>query len=228
MRAPLAANLFTAVLTLALGYAGLAPGPVQAQAPHTHEHSFSGAEHWAEVFDDPGRDIWQKPNEVIDALALKPDAAVADIGAGTGYFAVRLAHFVPRGRVYAVDIEPDMVKYLANRAKREGADNVTAVEGAPDDARLPKKVDVVLLVDTYHHIGEREVYFRKLAQQFKSGGRVAIIDFNAKSKIGPPPNQRIPSKRVVAEMAKAGYGLQGEHTFLPNQYFLVFKAPGEN
>jgi cyclopropane fatty-acyl-phospholipid synthase-like methyltransferase len=228
MRAPLASTLSTAVLALALGCAGLLPGPARAQAPHTHEHSFSGAEHWAEVFDDPGRDIWQKPNEVIEALALKPDAAVADIGAGTGYFSVRLAHSLPRGRVYAVDTEPDMVKYLAERAKREGADNVTAIAATPDDARLPGKVDLVLMVDTYHHIGQREDYFRKLAKSFKPGGRIAIIDFNAKSKMGPPPAQRVAAKRVLDEMAKAGYLLQAEPAFLPNQYFLVFQAPGEN
>jgi ubiquinone/menaquinone biosynthesis C-methylase UbiE len=221
-------TLPAAVLTLALGCAGLVPWPAHAQAPHTHEHSFSGAEHWADVFDDPSRDAWQKPHRVIETLALEPDAAVADIGAGTGYFAVRLARFLPQGRVYAVDIEPDMVTYLADRAKREGLDNVTAVAGAPDDARLPGKVDLVIMVDTYHHIGQREAYFRKLAQWFKPGGRVAIIDFNAKSKIGPPPAQRIASKRVTAEMAKAGYRLQGEHRFLPNQYFLVFQARGEN
>src|ERR1035437_8345201 len=112
MRAPLALTLSTAVLTLALGYAGLVPGSAQAQARHTHQHSFSDAEHWAEAFDDPSRDAWQQPHQVIEALALKPDAAVADTGSGTGHFAARLAHFVPRGRVYAVDIEPDMVKYL--------------------------------------------------------------------------------------------------------------------
>ena len=228
MRAPSAVTLSTAVLTLALGCAGLAPGPAHAQAPHTHEHSFGGAEHWAELFDDPSRDAWQKPHQVIETLALKPDAAVADIGAGTGYFSVRLAHFLPRGRVYAVDIEPDMVRYLADRAKREGADNVTAVAGAPDDARLPGKVDLAIMVDTYHHIERREAYFRKLAQWFNPGGRVAIIDFNARSNMGPPRAQRIAAKNVVAEMAKAGYVLQAEHTFLPNQYFLVFQAPGEN
>lgn len=221
--------LSTAVLTLALGYAGLVvPGPAQAQSPHTHQHSFGGAEHWAGVFDDPGRDAWQKPHQVIEALALKPDAAVADIGSGTGYFAVRLAHFVPQGRVYAVDIEPDMVKYLAGRAKREGLDNLTAVAGAPDDARLPGKVDLVLMVDTYHHIEQREGYFRKLAQSLKPDGRIAIVDFNAKSAMGPPPGQRIARKRVVTEMAKAGFRLQREHRFLPNQYFLVFQARGEN
>jgi ubiquinone/menaquinone biosynthesis C-methylase UbiE len=228
MRAPLAVTLLTAVLTLALGCAGLVPGPAQAQSPHTHQHSFAGAEHWAEVFDDPDRDAWQKPHQVIEALALKPDAAVADIGSGTGYFAVRLAHFVPQGRVYAVDIEPDMVKYLAERAKREGLANLTAVTGAPDDARLPGKIDLVLMVDTYHHIEQRKSYFRKLARSLKPEGRVAIIDFNAKSTVGPPRAARMAPKQVVAEMAKAGYHLQREHRFLPNQYFLVFQSGGKD
>jgi len=238
MRTPLASILFiqtlstltrfTAVLTLALGCAGLLSAPARAQAPHSHQHSFSGAEHWAEVFDDPKRDAWQKPHQVLETLALKPDAAVADIGAGTGYFAVRLAHFLPRGRVYAVDIEPDMVKYLAERARRERLDQITAVAGAPDDARLPGKVDLVLMVDTYHHIEQREDYFRRLAHSLKPDARIAIIDFNAKSEIGPPPAARMASKQVVAEMAKAGYRLEHEHDFLPNQYFLVFQSRGKN
>ncbi len=210
----------------ALAGTGLAPGLGYAQAPHTHQHSFSGAEHWARVFDDPERDAWQKPHQVIEALALKPDAVAADIGSGTGYFAVRLAHFVPQGRVYAVDIEPNMVQYLANRARREGLDNLAAVTGAPDDARLPRKVDLVLMVDTYHHIARREDYFRKLAQSLNPGGRVAIIDFNAQSAMGPPPAARIAKARVLAEMEGAGYRLVGEHDFLPNQYFLMFQSRG--
>src|SRR6185436_9668589 len=94
-----------------------------AQTPHTHQHTFGDAEKWSKVFDDPQRDAWQKPHEVIKALALKPDAVTADIGAGTGYFAVRLAHMVPQGRVYAVDTEPDMVRHLAERAKKNGIKN---------------------------------------------------------------------------------------------------------
>ena len=215
-----------AVLMLMLGSPGLLPAPAYAQSPHSHQHSFGGAEHWAQVFDDPGRDAWQKPHQVIQALALRPDAAVADIGAGTGYFAARLAHFVPQGRVYAVDLEPDMVKYLGERARREGLDNLTAIAGAADDARLPGKVDLVLLVDVYHHIEQRESYFRKLAQSLKPDARIVIIDFNAKSKMGPPPAERIAPKRVVAEMDRAGYRLLGEQPILPNQYFLTFQAKG--
>ena len=193
-----------------------------AQAPQSHQHSFGEAEKWAHVFDDPKRDAWQKPHEVIQALALKPDAVVADIGAGTGYFAVRLANMLRKGRVYAVDVEPEMVKYLGERAKREKLANVTAVQGIPDDPRLPDKVDLILLVDVYHHIDARERYFEKLKSALKPGGRVAIVDFRLDSNQGPPRHARIAAERVKAELSAAGYTLSQEHRFLPNQYFLVF------
>jgi predicted methyltransferase len=196
--------------------------PAYAQSPDHANHSFGGAEHWAKVFDDPERDQWQKPHEVIAALKLAPDAAVADIGAGTGYFAVRFAHMLPQGRVYGVDIEPDMVKYLGERAKKENLANLTAVAAAPDDARLPAPVDLVLLVDVYHHIDQRADYFRKLRASLKPGGRIAIIDFRMDAPSGPPKNARIAPDRVKAEMKSAGYVLGAEHAFLPNQYFLVF------
>lgn len=193
-----------------------------AQAPHTHRHSFADADKWKAVFDDPARDEWQKPHQVIEALALPSAASVADIGAGTGYFAVRLAHMVSKGRVYAVDTEPGMVKHLAARAKEAGLTNLHAVAGRADDPRLPAQVDLALLVDVYHHIGAREKYFAKLRSSLKAGGRVAIIDFNAASPVGPPPSERLAPETVKAEMKAAGYALAVEHAFLPNQYFLVF------
>jgi cyclopropane fatty-acyl-phospholipid synthase-like methyltransferase len=196
-----------------------------AQTPHSHQHSFSGAEDWARVFDDPARDDWQRPQQVIKALKLAPDAVVADIGAGTGYFSVRLAQALPKGQVLAVDIEPDMVKYLEQRARQMKLANVTAVLAATDDAKLPVKVDRVLLVDTYHHIGDREAYFRRLAGSLKPGAEVAIVDFRRDSPIGPPAAARLPAAEVSAEMQRAGYALSAEHTFLPHQYFLVFRHP---
>lgn len=197
-------------------------GGARAQAP-THSHSFAGAERWARVFDDPARDAWQKPHEVIAALELAPDAAVADIGAGTGYFSVRLAHELPKGRVYAVDIEPDMVRHLRERAQRDKLPNLEPVLARPDDPRLPAQVDLVLMVDTYHHIEARETYFRNLARQLKPGGAVAIIDFTRDSPVGPPVAVRIDAQQVTAEMQRAGYASARTHAFLPHQYFLVFR-----
>ena len=196
--------------------------PAAAQSPHTHEHSFSDAKNWAQVFDDPKRDATQKPHEVIMALALKPDAVVADIGSGTGYFSVRFAHAVPQGRVYGVDTEPDMVKYLAERVKREKLTNVTAIAAAPDDPRLPEKVDLIVMVDVFHHIADRVRYLKKLQASLKPGGRIAIIDFRKNSPAGPPASARIAPDRVKSELKSAGYAFVQEHTFLPNQYFLVF------
>jgi predicted methyltransferase len=208
-----------------LGLAALAKGAA-AQSPSTHQHSFSGAEHWAHVFDDPKRDAWQKPHEVIQALRPKPDAVIADIGSGTGYFAVRFANMVPKGRVYGVDIEPDMVKYLAERAKREKRDNLIALAGAPDDPALPEKVDLMLMVDVFHHIEDRTAYFRKLRGSLKPGGQIAIIDFRLDSPEGPPKAARVAPERVTAELEGAGYKLAAQHGFLPNQYFLVFTPEG--
>ncbi|MSQ72447.1 MAG: class I SAM-dependent methyltransferase [Betaproteobacteria bacterium] len=206
-----------------LGCSAWLAAPAAAQSPATHQHSFSGAERWAHVFDDPKRDAWQKPHEVIQALALKPDAVIADIGAGTGYFSVRFANMASSGRVYGVDTEPDMVKYLGERAKREKHANLVAVAGTPDDPRLPEKVDLIVLVDVYHHVEHRERYFRKLRDSLKPGGRVAIIDFRPESKEGPPKAARIASERVVSELKGAGYTLTEEHAFLSRQYFLIFR-----
>ena len=202
----------------------LLAGAASAQAPHTHEHQFGDADKWAAVFDDPKRDSWQKPHEVIQALALKPDAIVADIGAGTGYFSVRFAHMVPKGKVYAADVEPDMVRHLAARAKREHLANLIAVQAAPEDAKLPERVDLALLVDTYHHIEDRMAYFSRLKASLAPQGRIAIIDFTMDSEIGPPPRARIEPEQVKRELARAGLKLADEHLFLPNQYFLVFSA----
>jgi len=203
--------------------AGFLPGFAAAQPPHSHQHSFSDAEKWAHVFDDPERDAWQKPHAVIQALALKPAARVADLGAGTGYFSARLASMLPQGRVYAVDIEPDMVRYLEARAKRENLRNLIAVEGAPDNPRLPEKVDLILLVDVYHHIEDRARYFRVLRGALRPGGRIAIIDFTLDSPQGPPRAARVAPETVKAEMRAAGHALAAEHRFLPHQYFLVFR-----
>lgn len=200
----------------------LAAVSAAAQAPHTHRHSFGDAEKWAHVFDDPERDAWQKPHQVIQALGLRPDAVIADIGAGTGYFAVRFANMVPAGKVYAVDVEPDMVRYLAERAKKEKRANLVALKGGAGDPRLPEKADLVVLVDVYHHIEQRERYFRALAGSLKPGGRIAVIDFRMDSPSGPPKPARVAPERVKAELASAGYALAEEHRFLPRQYFLVF------
>ncbi|MBI3184520.1 MAG: methyltransferase domain-containing protein [Myxococcales bacterium] len=192
-------------------------------AHHGHHHRFEDAQRWARVFEDPSRDGWQLPEEVLAALKLNPDSKVADIGSATGYFAVRLSRAVPSGKVYAVDIEPEMQRYLERRAQAEGLKNLVSILGTEDDPRLPEPVDLVLLVDTYHHLGRREGYFSSLRQKLRAGGRLAVIDFKKESPRGPPPEAKLAPEEVVSELSAAGYQLLEEHRFLPDQYFLVFR-----
>lgn len=201
--------------------------PLAHGAQTGHDHSFHGAQQWAKIFDDPRRDEWQKPHEVIRALGLEPDAVVADIGAGTGYFTMRLAHMASRGRVYAVDAEPDMVAYLERRARESGLANVRVVQASGDDPRLPEKADVILFVDVYHHIADRERYFARLRNALKAGGRLAIVDFRMDAPTGPPKSGRVSPDAVKRELAGAGYTLAAEHDFLPYQYYLVFRPQAQ-
>jgi ubiquinone/menaquinone biosynthesis C-methylase UbiE len=191
--------------------------------PDHMSHRFDDPERCAKSFDDPARDSWQIPGRVIEVLGLSPTASIADIGAGTGYFSVRLAKAVPRGNVYAVDVEPAMLEHIRKRAVGERLQNVVTVQASATSPNLPKPVDIVLIVDTYHHLPSRPTYFRELTKSLAPGGRVAIIDFRKDSPEGPPPEFRFEADQIIGEMKQAGYQLDAIHDFLPRQHFLVFR-----
>jgi cyclopropane fatty-acyl-phospholipid synthase-like methyltransferase len=209
-------------LFLALLAACAHPAPRHDEHPQAYHayHRFEHAEDWVARFEDPSRDAWQKPDAVLHILALSPTATVADIGAGTGYFSVRLARALPNGRVYAIDIEPSMVEYVAKRAKQQGLTNIEAVLASPDNPKIPKPVDLIIVVDTYHHLSDRTAYFRRLVPALKPGGRIAIIDFKPESKMGPI--EKLPPAQVIRELREAGYSLVDQPPILPEQYFLIF------
>ena len=227
-RARDAARALATVAVVGTSVAGGAS--MAADNPHQHSggfhHSFSQAEVWAKEFDDPSREAWQKPDQVLDALTLDRKALVADIGAGTGYFSVRLAKRVPEGKVFAIDVEPDMLRYLSDRARREHLTNVFPVVANQESPNIPEPVDVILVVDTYHHIDDRLAYFARLKKSLRPQGRLAIVDFKPDSPESPPPEHRIPAEKVTEELKAAGYSLVAAHSFLPRQYFLVFTASG--
>ena len=200
--------------------------------PHGHDHHqhhgghhrFEKADDWVPMFDDPKRDEWQQPDRVVAALELAPGLIVADIGAGTGYFEKRLSAAVGEsGRVIAIDLEADMVRYLRERAQREGTANVEARLGAADDPKLAAaSVDRILIVDTWHHIADRVAYAKKLAAALKPGGAVFVVDFTLDTKRGPPPAMRLPAERVIEDLTAAGLRASVVDVGLPDQY--VVKA----
>lgn len=175
--------------------------------------------------DGSERDAWQKPEQVVGALGIAPGAAVADVGAGTGYFTARLAAAVgPEGRVYATDVQEEMLLSLERRVEREGLRNVTVVRAGFDDPALPARCcDLALLANVYKELSERPAYVRRLAEALREGGRIAVVDFRPEAEgAGPPREARLPEAQVVTEMAAAGFVLAARHDFLPRQYFLVF------
>ncbi len=199
--------------------------PDKMRQGHMHRR-FDDADEWAKSFDDPARDAWQMPDRVIGALGLRPGQTVADIGAGTGYFTVRLAKSAAAPKVIAVDIEPSMVEYARRRAEREGLDNVSVVLATAEAARLPGPVDVILLVNTYHHVPERIGYFTRLRSSLTPGGRLAVIDWRKGAPMGPPEEHRFTPAEVASELAAAGFVVDTGFDFLPHQHFQVFRPAG--
>lgn len=192
----------------------------------TMTHRFDDVERWVSVFDDPERDAWQKPAEVVALLRLEAGDVVADIGAGTGYFEPHLHRAVGEtGTVFAVDVEPSLVGHLRERAEKEKLARVVPVLGSFDDPRLPRGVvDLVIVVNTYHHVGGRVDYFKRLHAAFAPGGRLAIVEFTDKPRpVGPPLEHSLSKEQIVSELREAGWKLDADHALLPWQYLLVFR-----
>lgn len=191
-------------------------------------HRFEDADKWAERFDDPARDAWQKPQEVVRVMAIEPGSTVADVGAGTGYFLPHLSAAVgPEGRVLGLDIEPDMVRYMEQRVEREGLANVQARQVEPDDPGLAAgSVDRVLVVDTWHHIGDRAAYAAHIGRALEPGGALYIVDFTLETDKGPPPAHRVAPDAVVAELEAAGLEADIVDEPLPDQYIVRARAQG--
>lgn len=214
------------VVALALALAGGARAEDKGHHDATVRHSFHDVQHWVKVFDDPGRDEWQKPVELVGALALRPGMTVADVGAGTGYFSRHLSAAVGEGgTVLAIDVEPNLVVHLRARAEEEKTANVVPVLGSLDNPRIPNgKADLVLIVDTLHHVDDRPAYLRRLRASLAPGGRIAVVDFKKeKTPVGPPVDHRLAREQVLEAFSLAGYRLVEEPQFLPYQYFLIFQ-----
>lgn len=171
---------------------------------------------------------FQKPDEVMKALALRPGERVADIGAGSGYFTLPVARAVgPTGKVWALDIRQEMLDFIDLRVRGEGLTNVELRKVEPDDPRLPKgEVDTVLMVDVLHYVEERTAYAARVKEGLAPGGRLVVIDYKPKPMSerpwGPLPGQQVSRERMDADLAAAGLEVARAFDFLPEQYFVVY------
>ncbi|WP_242361604.1 MULTISPECIES: class I SAM-dependent methyltransferase [unclassified Anaeromyxobacter] len=176
--------------------------------------------------EDPSRVEWQKPDEVVAALGLRPGAVACDAGAGPGYFALRLARAVgPSGRVYAIDVEPRMIALLEERARAAGIANVHPLLAPEGEGLPPEPCDAILVVNTFHHFPDGPGYLRRLSERLAPGGRIVNVDFHAgELPVGPPPDHKVSREDFLAAARAAGLAVAAERTFLPYQYFLELRV----
>ncbi len=177
------------------------------------------------LLEDPERDKWQKPEEILNALGMGKGQVVADIGAGSGYLTTRLSERVGEtGIVYAVDIQQEMLDYIKKRIQEKDIKNVALILNTMDDPKLPEgSLDSAILLSAYHEMANPIEFMKRLKSALKPHGKVAIMEFSDESPVGPPLKIRLPENLVVNELKQAGFTLSQRHTFLlPYQYFLVF------
>lgn len=179
-----------------------------------------------DALEKESRDDWQKPIQVIEALQIESGSNIADIGTGSGYFVPFLSKATgPDGRLFAVDIQQEMLAFVERKVGEIGLVNVTTVLSQENDTRLEaSNIDLALLVDVYHELRSPKALLSNIKKVLKSDGRLAIIDFysDKEDPVGPTRRYRVPRERLVAEAEAVGFKLAEEHTFLPYQYFLVF------
>jgi SAM-dependent methyltransferase len=188
---------------------------------------FKDVEKYIAFLERPERAKWQRPDAVIAALRLGGDETVVDVGAGSGYFSFRFARAVPRGKVVAIDIEPEMVRHIHHQATSEKIANVEAALGKPDDPGIPSGADLVFVCDVLHHVPDAAAWLGKVANGMKSGARFVLIEFKqGKLPQGPPEKLKIPRAKLLSLATFAGLVLDTEKPkLLPHQTFMVFRKP---
>jgi ubiquinone/menaquinone biosynthesis C-methylase UbiE len=177
------------------------------------------------ILESPDREEWQQPEQIMDALRIGEGSRVADLGAGGGWFTIRLARRVgPNGVVYAEDIQPEMIGSIRRRVQNEGLENVVTLLGTADDPKLPSKLDAVLIVDTYPQVGEPVTLLRHVRAALAPHGRLGIVDFRSDGAGGPGPplEERIRPEHIRRDAEEAGLTFVKEETFLRYQFLLVF------
>jgi len=199
--------------------------PKQEEQPKHghHKHAFTDPTEMSKKWNDPERDKWQHPEEIVAALALKPGATVADIGAGTGYMVAHLSKAVGKGgTVIAIDASAEMVEYLAKRSDDLGPAKIVPRKVGTDDPELQTaSVDGVLTLDTWHHVKGREAYAKKVYEGLKRGGKFVVVEYEVDAEIGPPKAMRLEPGQVTKQLEAAGFRVEIVRESMPRHYMVV-------
>ncbi len=243
-----------AVAVLALSFVALARAaestPAGSPAPAAHDPAnppidcplhtkgvntdtlrpFAETEKYIEFLERADRAAWQKPDAVVAALHLAGSETLVDVGAGSGYFTFRFAKALPKGKVIATDIDPEMIRHIHHKVLTDGIANVKVVLTDPKDPRVDRAADVVFVCDVVHHVDGREAWLRKLAAEMKPGAKLVVIEFKeGKLPEGPPEAVKIPKAKLVSLLESAGFSLQSDQPeLLPYQTFLTFTKPAKS
>lgn len=215
-----------AATTILAAFLSASPHAGAGQTRHGEHGNPADLQGYVARMEAKDRDAWQKPDEVVRALGLRPGDVVCDVGAGPGYFTLRIARAVgPSGWVHALDVVPEILAALGERLARAGVANVTPVLSAPEAPSLPPGTcDVVLVVDTYHHFPDGVAYLKALVPRLRPNGRIVNVDFHARElPVGPPVGHKVSREDFLGAARAAGLVLAREETFLPHQYFLVLR-----
>lgn len=218
--------------------------PERAAHPHAHGEGHGGGHHgggphepghfadasaYAQEWNDPTRDAWQRPEEIVAALGLQAGDTVVDLGAGTGYLVPPLSAAVgPEGQVIALDIEPAMLQFLDEAAQREGWTNVRTHAASPSDPLLaPESVDAVVTLNTWHHIEAREAYAALVFKALKPGGTFVVVDFlkEPTEGMGPPMEMRLHADQISAELRAGGFEVEVLQESLPRHAIVRGSRP---
>ena len=202
--------------------------PLRRQGINPHDMKpFEDTQKYIDFLERGDRAIWQKPDAVIQELHLSGTERIADVGAGSGYFTFRFARALPNGKVYAIDIEPEMLRHIHHKAMTEGVRNIEVIKSTPDDPKVPSGVDLVFVCDVIHHVKDRKGWLNKLYSEMKKGAQLVVIEFKEGDlPEGPPASVKIPKKKLIDMIIESNFKLDTEKSdFLPYQTFLIFIKP---
>jgi len=184
-------------------------------------HDFNDQK-WIGILNDPKRDEWQKPSLVVDQLNLQENDVVADLGAGAGYFVAHLAPKIKNGKVYALDVAPQLLDHIKSESEKNQWKQVETVQITDQDLKLSNQsLDKLLIVNTWHHLPQTKEYAQKVGNLLKSGGKLYLVEFTMEAEQGPPKEHRIEPKTLIKQWQDAGFKAEEVKVALPQQYMVV-------